>query len=513
MLKKITAICLYIFSISFLEAQPVNDITAYRKINPWLTGSNPAGLIFNPSLSFAVAEGSYQYTSGNFRKATSARASHTYRICSEAFRQLQKIQLYGKISYVGDYQQQRQWSTTLQPDNHLLNLGDTLAGRQHCETYSIGGKIAIPLSNRWTIGSNLDYSARSNSKNSDPRNKNVQTDILFSPGVIFGIPHFFTGVNLIYRRTVEKITYSTLNQQIRDGRTFYPLWFYITEDLQNGTTNLRNYQEERYGGALQLFIKNNNFEWFNEIRYIGSTEKIDIYPTQNTKAGSMERQHFCYTGRIFLNQKFQHHLDPEYSYLRLIGYDYLQGKLDNTTSIAVETYGRIKRSAFLSHHAGLTYTFAHPLNALINRWSMLTGCYYRQEKTLFFVYPARFEQTIHSQTFTVCYERYIPIRNNTLDLKAQLDYTTGQGSLPEIHSENDSPLPEIKLSQNRDLLLHDFQIATSEQVSLSLQLLYTCPLKGKTALFGKICARHLQTLSLHPAMSRTQVRIATGLTF
>lgn len=111
------------------------------------------------------------------------------------------------------------------------------------------------------------------------------------------------------------------------------------------------------------------------------------------------------------------------------------------------------------------------------------------------------------------YERHIPIRNNTLNLKVQLDYTTGQGSLPEIHSENNSPLPEIKLSQNRELLLHDFQIATAEKLSFSLQLQYTCPLKGKTALFGKICARYLRSLSLHPAMSRTQVRIATGLNF
>lgn len=511
---KIIGISIGLFISCLLQAQPaVTQSTEYRQLNLWLSGTNPAGLIFNPAQSFSIAKGQYSYTQGDFRKMTTAPNIHSYLFGAESYRQLKKLQLYGHISYSTDYHQEQQWNATVQPENHLFRFGDTIAGRQRCETYSLGGKIAIPLNSHWTIGGTLDYATRSNSKNTDPRNKNIQTDLLFSPGVVFSTPLFHLGANLIYHRIIEKISYSLVNDQTMDASTFYPLWFYRNEDFHQGINSSRNYEEERYGGALQASFRKRTFSWFNEFRYTQGTEILRIFPTQDKKTGETQRKEFHYTGEIRLENTLQHTIKPSCSYLERTAFEYLQTKGGNNTVI-YETYGQVKRAAILNWQTGLSYRITRKKENLPYLWSFTTHIGYHREKTLFFVYPLSLEQLTNRFSFREKYERYFRIRKDLLCLTLKINYTTGHGTLPVPVNESSSPLPEVKLSQRQDLLLRDFRFLTAESLTPELELRYIHPIQEKYALSFSAEARYTQVLSPScKQMNRQHYQLSAGFIF
>lgn len=509
----ITSICCYL-GISGGTAQTIlTNTEAYRNYNLWLEESNPAGLIFNPQVQFSAAEATYHFTQGNFRLATDAASVHQYRIYSESYRQWNKIQLYGQLGYTGVHQKQRQWNATLQPEAHLIRFGDTIIGNQHNETYHLTGGIAIPLSTQWIIGGKLSYNARSNTKDTDPRNQNSQTDLYLSPGILFAIGQFKTGANFIYQRLVENISYSMVNSQFQDVRTFYPLWFYINENFQQGTNSNRTYKEERYGGALQLLLGDHRRKWMNEFRYVQGKENTEIMETKGIRAGETKRREFSYTGILQTQNKLRHSLQPEYQYSESTGFENIQGIPEESSENYVQTYARVKRSAIMLHQATLTYKLAQPYDSLTNVWSCYARFDYKRERTFFLVYPSRFEQPITQMIFTLGYKKRLTIQKQIMEIGGHLAYATGHGSLPKnTLTSGQTTFPEIHLSQKQDLLLHDFQMKTAESLQLQLNLQYTFPITSKYALYCTASSNYLHCISLS-GYNRTNFSFSSGFIF
>ncbi|MEG1736830.1 MAG: hypothetical protein RR137_02650 [Odoribacter sp.] len=508
-----TSICLLCYTDLGAQSVITNPKT-YRDFNPWNEGTNTSGLIFNPTQAFSGIKTGYDFTNGNFRIAMDAPDIHRYHITSESYRQLKKIRLHGNIGYTLENKKRHQWNATLQPETHLINFGDTIAGRQRCETYYINGDIAIPLSQRWTIGGKLNYQALSNGKNTDPRNRNTQTDLLFSPGLLLSFAQWHTGANFIYHRINEKVTYSMVNQENQDIRTFYPLWFYFNENFQNGLNNTRLYKEEQIGGAVQFYQSNSRLKWFNEFSYTESTQLTDININKNDRAGETEHLELAYRGSLRLLSKLCHTIKPEYTHTSYINFDNLQGKFDNNGEQKQENYGRVKRSALFADQITLAYALSRPLDSLINIWTLHLRCGYRHEKSIFLIYPAQFSQPLNRTTCAVSYEHRIPIKKQLLEISTQIEYATGNGSLLKIKTKNDAPLPEIKIAQKTDLLLRDFQIKTAETIRIDLHLQYTYPINEKYAFFGYAEAEYTRGISSNcNDLHRLHLQLSTGLNF
>lgn len=494
-------VCCGIASQTLSAQSTITRSETFRELNPWLNSGNPAGLVFNPAVRFSVAGATYGFSNGSHRMSTDAPDTHRYALHSESFQTLKKVQLYGKAGYSGNIRKRHQWSAMLQPEVHLISLGDSFPGRRHDETYNICGGIAIPLTPCWNIGLNLDYNARAGNKNSNPRYKHTQNDVLFSPGLAFSCGIFRAGANFTFHRIIENVTYEFSNNELYTFQTFLPLWFYVDENISNGKNKFRTYQDQSYGGGVQFSFGNKRWEWFNEFRYSGSTATTDISIPTGKRAGETERRNFNYTGRLTYHASLLHRLQPEYRRLLRTGYDNLQGPPENAASGKVEDYGRIRRSSFITDEATLNYTLARPYDSFVNRWAVRTRFGYKHEKTLFFVYPASLSQSITRLSFATGYERRIPIRKQLLEIGAGIEYTTGHGHLPETTTLNGSPMPDIKIQQNQALLNNDFQTGTAETLIGNLRLQYTRPLGSVFSFYASATTSYI-----HESAPRAQAR-------
>lgn len=495
-------------------AQPAITRTAtLRDANLWLQG-NPAGLIYNNNIRFSTAEAGYHFTSGNFRQPFSPPALHRYQVSSESFFRLKKVFLHGKIGYTQEIRKQQQWSAMLQPEAHLINFGDSIPGQRSAETYTLCGAIGVPLNQHWSIGTSLNYHARSYKKKTDPSNNNMQTDFLCSPGITYNRPRLRLGANLIYHRIVEDIDYSSVDAQAQETQILYPLWFYITETLDGGLNKQQAYQDDRLGGAIQFHFGNTHREWYNEIRYIGSTEKTDKDILHGIRTGETRRREFNYTGHIRLRSSLCHSWQPRYHHLSLTGYDNLQDYPDNNAHNQIENYGHIKRSAAITDEASLTYTLSRPADTLNNRWTIHSGIAYHREESVFLIYPARFFQPVTRLSYTAGYSRRIHLRHHLLECSGRLSYSTAHGSFPSVRSEDNASLPNISIPQNQKLAWQDFHFLTAETLRAAFHLQYTYPITATCAFFSTAIADYTRALSANCRGDHRQtVHFAAGILF
>lgn len=513
---KSTYLCLcFLYSLFTVKAQPSATRTEdYRDLYLWLQTANPAGFAFNPANPFSIAETGYGFTGGERRTATEAESAHRFQAQTEAYRSLKKIQVHGRFGYVNSRQNNRQWQTMIQPEAHLIGFGDTVAGRQNLETYNICGGIALPLGKGWHIGAEADYYARTARKHTDPRNQNDQADLSLTPGLLYRRKNFGIGAHFNYRRIAEKINYSVFDGGSYDILTSYPLWFYVRGSLLNPVNNSRTYEEERFGGGLQLWGKGRKVEWLSEWRYTAGTETFHILEQEKSRGGETGRQELIWNGQLRIEADTRHTFRPAYHRLIHTGYDNLQNKPENSTSPSYNHYGKVKRSAITSDLLSLDYTLLSVRDSLSGYRKVKARIEWQREQTQFFVYPAVFTQTIRHIAFSARYTRQFRIRQHSVELTAGAMYRNGNGNLPELQAEDGYPLPEIKISQQTDLLIHDFQIKTAETLRYSAAIQYTRQLKGAYAIFARTTAGYLHGLSgTGPTAHRLDCQIAVGLLF
>lgn len=510
-LLKYIFICTCCFYPMFvLKAQSfVTGPEDYRDRYFWLQTANPAGLLFNVANSFSVAEVSYQFINGDMRMATEAGSLERFQVHTESYRSFKRLQLHGRFSYENNRQNNRQWQTTLQPEAHLINFGDTVAGRQATETYNICAGIALPLGRGWHIGGNVDYYARTGRKHIDPRNQNDQIDLSITPGVLYHKEAFGIGACFSYQRIAEKISYSIFNGEYYDGRTFYPLWFGISENFQNGNNSSRSYQEERFGGALQLWGKGQRYEWLSEYRYTEGVERCNISAVTESRVGETERQELNWNGQVRFGKNARHTFRPAYYRLVRTGYDNLQSLPEHSTEQSYLQYGRVKRSAIINDIISMDYTLLFMRDTLSGYRKIRARLEWQQEQTQFFVYPATFTQIVRYIVFSANYTRLFRVgQQHAIEVMAEAAYRNGGGYLPEIRTENEYPLPEIRISQKNDLLIHDFQIKTAETLYYSAAIQYIRYLNDTYALFTRAAAGYQQGLS---GPCRTTHRLHFGI--
>lgn len=511
---QLIATLVYCFIGAFASAQPAITRTAtLRDANLWLQG-NPAGLTYNNDIRFSTAEAGYHFTSGNFRRPFSPPTLHRYQVSSESFFRLKKVFLHGKIGYTQEIRRQQQWSAMLRPEAHLINFGDSIPGQRSAETYTLCGAIGIPLNRHWSIGASLNYHARSYTKKIDPSNNNSQTDFLCSPGITYSRPRLRLGMNLIYHRIIEDITYSSMDAQAQEIQILYPLWFYVTETLNGGRNNQQAYQDNRLGGAIQFHFGNTHREWYNEIRYTGSTEKTDKDILHGIRTGETRRREFNYTGHIRLRSSLCHSWQPRYHHLSLTGYDNLQDYPDNKANNQIENYGRVKRSAVITNEASLTYTLSRPADTLNNRWAIHADIAYLREESVFLIYPARFFQPVTRFSYTVGYSRRIHLRHHLLECNGRFSYSAAHGSFPSARPEDGTSLPDISIPQNQKSAWQDFHFLTAKTLTATLHLQYTYPLTATCALFTTATAGYTRALSTnYRGDYRQSIHFTAGILF
>ena len=148
-------------------------------------------------------------------------------------------------------------------------------GTKHRDTYHLTGGFGYSVSNGFSVGARLDYTAANYAKYKDLRHKNKLMDMTFSASVFTPIGRLVQiGATYIYRRTTESVLFSTYGKGGRNFVSFINYGPYIGQTEQFGSTGFTDKSREMplvddYNGAcLQFSIGHSPaLQFYNAMTY------------------------------------------------------------------------------------------------------------------------------------------------------------------------------------------------------------------------------------------------------
>lgn len=459
------SVFLFIFNVAEGQQRQPYSIEQVKESNFWLYGQNPAGLVFGIPDRFSIIEGTYGWQQNGLKQVFEPQSKHTYKIEIQSFQQLRKSALYGKASYSGEIRNRQQWTAMFHPSTHAILFGDSIPGQITGESYLLTGSIAVPVGRHWTLGVTGNWQMSNRGKDTDPRSLNNNTQLYLMPGIALTTGNLKVGLNTIWQKKDEDISYISIGEETKNGRTYYPLWFYKEETFTESSNQYRYYRQQIAGVAIQLGYKRKNWITFCEADYKWGNEQVEINRSTRLSAGESEnheyhfQNHTMYTNRHTFTLSVNRKKRTDYNLQQQLP----QGKL------VYETTHRVKRS----EQTLLTTSLAYEFHSIIPCWKISLSIATERRKTLFLIYPAKFSQDFSNHVYTARYARHTKCKKHLFDYGATLNIFGGSGNSLSVTTSDNAPFPEITLRQNTMLLTQEYDYLTASRTKFLLHFQYT----------------------------------------
>lgn len=277
-----------------LAAKAQVSYDAIKRSDAWLTSLNAAALTRYSASNAAQAELSLTKAKGGFTDFSDSPDVLQGDAAVEAFYRLSsRTVVYGAMSYdnfsgkdmagstfISDFRPhtsdlilQTSYFRHLPFDIIEDSLNNT--GTKHRDTYHLTGGFGYSVSNGFSVGARLDYTAANYAKYKDLRHKNKLMDMTFSASVFTPIGRLVQiGATYIYRRTTESVLFSTYGKGGHNFVSFINYGPYIGQTEQFGSTGFTDKSREMplvddYNGAcLQFSIGHSPaLQFYNAMTY------------------------------------------------------------------------------------------------------------------------------------------------------------------------------------------------------------------------------------------------------
>lgn len=468
--------CGLLFSLSTMvsaqrDTLHIPSMKEVYKQNSWLGESNPAGLAFNRFHSLSVARIGYGHHTGNPGNVRIPSSADLYAIYSESFQRVDNVSLYGKIGYTNFQNRQQNWQGMTGDYWQLINLCDSVRGKQQSEEYRLSGGFSFPIHSHWLLGGQLDYHVRLTAKDTDPRNKNQWMKWKFTPGIAYQEKDVRLGASLLYIRQKETVDYRNMG----DHTTYpvlasYPIGFFKT--FSGGENVKWYYTGHEAGGALQTDIPLSSFQLFQEINGSGAWQTVESNRIQNRKEGESKKWQMQYKGKL---QQVSSSIQHEWKWKAVFSHSYLYDPLQHQEESGLWLQdGKSLRSTRIDRRYVITYGYYRLRDEWHPRFSLLSGIAYRQAETSLLFYPVEYRQPIHGFTAHAMFVRNFVVPAACLDISLGGHYKQGGGSMMEEKElSGNEQAPQIPLWQNKSRLQQEFEYETSARWGLCAALAYT----------------------------------------
>lgn len=444
--------------------------TVYKQ-NSWLGGTNPVGLSFNRFRSFSVAGIKYSHQDGNLGNVRIPASTNIYAIYSESFQKVDNVSFYGKIGYTNFQNRQQNWNGMTGNYWQVLNLCDSIGGKQQSEQYQLSAGFSFPFYPQWLLGGKVDYHVQLTAKDTDPRNKNQWMKWQFTPGIAYQEKNLRFGTSLLYIRQKETVDYRNMG----DHNTYpvlvsYPMGFFKT--FSWGENVNWHYTGQEAGGALQLGISHGFFQLFQEVNGSVATQTVESNRIQNRKESESDGWKMVYQGKLQQIEPSRRH---EWEWQLILGgahiYDPLQHQEESGIWLPD---GKSLRSTRSDRCIRLSYGYYRLRDALHPRFSILSGILYRKAATSLLFYPLEYRQPLHRFSINTTFIQNFLLPEACLDMSLSSRYETGGGSMMEEKQVAvGQNAPQIPLWQNKSRLQQEFEYETSARWGAGVSVAYT----------------------------------------
>ena len=241
--------------------------------NLWNAGENVAALRLD-SLSYAEAALGARYEAGAFRSMSDASSLWGAGVLARAVSTLEGFSMRGSFGFENTEGYDMCGSMFMQPGFFPVDVMEFTPGRKSFQKYTLSGGIAVPLSDNWAIGADMDFASANAAKRKDLRYTGYRLDFSFAPSLLYSSGPFRAGLSLLYGRNTEKIDAEQIGSAQTAPMAFfneglyygnYQVWTGSGTRLdESGVSGLPLIQNS-FGAALQTGLRSGSSELYADI--------------------------------------------------------------------------------------------------------------------------------------------------------------------------------------------------------------------------------------------------------
>lgn len=274
------------FVISILFAAAISasaqDFRFLQEKEPWLSGTNAAGLTrFNGS-RISIVEGGYSKDNGGLIGTNESKDSYGAGIETESYMKYSDRMVFqGRLFWSSDEGKNMGGPVFMDPSYNSFNIYETTsetAGNKTRELYGLAAGLGYRISDEISLGGRIKYDCGDQTKKRDPRTLNKWMDLGLSAGLDWVVSdNIRLGADLRYRRTLEQITAGKYGMIDKDYFLYvdYGAGLSVKEIFQNdeghiSLSNSRPLSNSFYGAGFQMEIGHKN-KFTNEVSFLHRT--------------------------------------------------------------------------------------------------------------------------------------------------------------------------------------------------------------------------------------------------
>jgi hypothetical protein len=531
--KRLFLVCLFsgVLGSAKLAAQDTlhiyQNFDYIRQSETWLSSENAAGLQQLPVSDIAFAEVYFKKSNGKFINYFQSDNSYEFGARTESYYRLNpQIVFYGKVDYNNFRGKNMGGSAFIHPEYNVIDIvemDEGTRGTKNLETYNLTGAVSAKLSNRWSIGGKVDYTAANYAKFKDLRHINTALDIAVTAGISYRLGSFLDiGANYFYRRSVESIefrTYGTTDKQYTSLVSFGS--FYGRTELfgENGYTEksaVNPTVNTFHGAALQLNFKaSDSWSLFNEFAYKSRNgyygKRSPLTPVYTEHNGSV----LSYSGALtYKNQRNLHLLTGTISKENVENFENIWRKdntLGNRNDVIYYGSNQVLNRDILN--ARMDYTVHLNVTDNCPEWVLNTTVDYYNRKQAVAQYPFYRQQTIRFWEAGAQATRNVFRQKNLWSITLGVAYGAGGGTINEdgTYQPLSGELPPITFLSG---LEQEYECLTAQHVKGNIGVKYSFPVHFVKS--GYVRANYELTNALGDYFKNqkySSIRIAIGCNF
>lgn len=480
-LKYISSVITICLLPALLFSQQISEKRHYtfEKIEmktPWLLSGNGAGIVFNTAQNYANIGSYFTNESGTYKNFNQPENYSTFGIETKSYTKIKKVFFYGAFRYDYGINKDLAWRGTIYPGSNINTIVDSIPGKVLREDYVMNGKVGYNLSKKIAIGVAFDYQTSTAAKRVDGRNLNTLSKMSVSPGFTFTSKPLDAGLNLTYRRNVERLEYTYIGD--KTGKSIYymeGLWFYTVTGITNTTNLNRNYFQDLAGASIQAQLKAGKLTFFNQfsVEYGNEDDYEGSTSSASKRYAKVEKLNYVYDGVIrYSAGKTDHFLtlsfvnDENLSYNIINNYEPIPGEANSWTFYE---YGKTLRYMTNYRKLGAEYkTYFRDGDWKCN-WILAAGYNQHSVEKRYKAFPAYYYQDYTLNEIFARVNRDFDLNENaSLNLDLNGAYIYGDGT--KLRSYN--PLTVGALKLNNSILDRDFDYNTAQRISVGGAIKY-----------------------------------------
>lgn len=338
------------------------SIELQKARSTWFNTGNGAGLSLDNLDNFGSLDASYSIAKGDFKRVQQGDRENMLGLNAEGGRRLGDAYAWGKFSYNNESVTDSRFNTAMLDPFRPMPFYpvDPNVSDWKKQSYDLSMKVSSkPLLDRYLLGLQASYIARTGAKQVDPRSEPYQYAINVKPGIVALVGKHQFGANFEYENMKQEARHTNSNDQVNQN-------VFVMKGLGNhypavigGTGALVGflYTSNKVGGELQYSLQLSPLRLFVNGGYTYRVENVIRDVTKPRKEGAVKENIFYANVAMLHEGENLNRVDLSVSSRRTKGVEFVQ-VLDNSYEVQkwVDRYSSI-RSTYDLDEISLTYDF------------------------------------------------------------------------------------------------------------------------------------------------------------